>query len=272
MFENDNVLIPKETAWFGYYPDGAFEPIVPAHQTVLYTEDWIGLKALDDAGRVHFVNVSGGHLGISRSDMKRHVVPFLVDEASIQKHSNARVHGVPRTITQHYHRKQVAGSFIDETSNERILDGSSSYQWPSSVKNFFRELPCYTKAILSKYHRSPPFCEAPGFGMYPACGMYCSDENGNYDFTQQLLLPIGARCNVVPLLIYSCWLASNFEAQKWGVMITAFKCVLHDRIQLQRYPVLPNATRKLWHNQPNAFSTEIVKTWKSLSARNPKNS
>ncbi|KAB5574011.1 hypothetical protein DKX38_001205 [Salix brachista] len=140
MFENDNVLIPKETAWFGYYPDGAFEPIVPAHQTVLYTEDWIGLKALDDAGRVHFVNVSGGHLGISRSDMKKHVVPFLVDEASIQKHSNARVHGLPRTITQHYHRKQVAGSFIDETSNERILDGSSSYQWPSSVKNFFREL------------------------------------------------------------------------------------------------------------------------------------
>ena len=67
--------------------------------------------------------------------MKRHVVPFLVDEASIQKHSNARVHGLPRT--QHYHRKQVAGS---ETSNERILDGSSSYQWPSSIKNFFREL------------------------------------------------------------------------------------------------------------------------------------
>lgn len=140
MFENDNVLIPKETSWFGYYPDGAFKPIVPAHQTALYTEDWIGLKALDEAGRVHFVNVSGGHLGISESDMKKHVVPFLVDEASVEKYSNARAHGLPRTITQNYHRKQVAGSFIDETSNERILDGSSSYQWPSSVKNFFREL------------------------------------------------------------------------------------------------------------------------------------
>jgi hypothetical protein len=32
QFENDNVLIPKETSWFGYYPDGAFKPIVPAHQ------------------------------------------------------------------------------------------------------------------------------------------------------------------------------------------------------------------------------------------------
>ncbi|KAL9368837.1 hypothetical protein Peur_040036 [Populus x canadensis] len=141
MFENDNVLIPKETSWFGYYPDGDFKPIVPAHQTALYTEDWIGLKALDEAGRLHFVNVSGGHLGISESDMKKHVVPFLVDEASVEKYSNARAaHGHPRTITQNYHRKQFAGSFIDETSNERILDGSSSYQWPSSVKNFFREL------------------------------------------------------------------------------------------------------------------------------------
>jgi len=72
--------------------------------------------------------------------MKKHVVPFLVDEASVEKYSNARAHGHPRTITQNYHRKQVAGSFIDETSNERILDGSSSYQWPSSVKTFFREL------------------------------------------------------------------------------------------------------------------------------------
>ncbi|KAL3598666.1 hypothetical protein D5086_006584 [Populus alba] len=109
MFENDSVLIPKETSWFGYYPDGAFKPIVPTKETKLYTEDWIGLRTLDEAGRVHFVNVSGGHLGISKSDLKKHVVPFLVDEASVKKYSNARVHGLPGAITQNYHRKQVAG-------------------------------------------------------------------------------------------------------------------------------------------------------------------
>ena len=49
-------------------------------QTALYVEDWIGLKSLDDAGRVKYVSVPGGHLGISRSDMKKHVVPYLVDE------------------------------------------------------------------------------------------------------------------------------------------------------------------------------------------------
>jgi palmitoyl-protein thioesterase len=46
-------------------------------QTKLYTEDWIGLKTLDEAGRVKFVSVPGGHLRISRSDMKKYIVPYL---------------------------------------------------------------------------------------------------------------------------------------------------------------------------------------------------
>uniref|UniRef100_A0ACD5V2W5 Uncharacterized protein n=1 Tax=Avena sativa TaxID=4498 RepID=A0ACD5V2W5_AVESA len=83
MFESDAVIIPRETSWFGYYPDGAFEPVLPPQKTKLYEEDWIGLKALDDAGRVKFVSVPGGHLGISDSDMMKHVVPYLVDKPSV---------------------------------------------------------------------------------------------------------------------------------------------------------------------------------------------
>ncbi|CAM0149524.1 unnamed protein product [Urochloa decumbens] len=82
MFENDAVLIPRETAWFGYYPDGAFDPVLPPQKTKLYEEDWIGLKTLDEAGRVKFVSVAGGHLGISKGDMKKHIVPYLVDKSS----------------------------------------------------------------------------------------------------------------------------------------------------------------------------------------------
>lgn len=82
MFEQDTVLIPKETSWFGYYPDGAFEPVLPPQQTKLYTEDWIGLKTLDDAGRVKYISVPGNHLGISHSDMKQYVAPYLEEKAS----------------------------------------------------------------------------------------------------------------------------------------------------------------------------------------------
>lgn len=46
-------------------------------QTQLYTEDWIGLRALDEAGKVKFVRVPGNHLGISKSDMQGYVVPYL---------------------------------------------------------------------------------------------------------------------------------------------------------------------------------------------------
>uniref|UniRef100_A0A0A9FM12 Palmitoyl-protein thioesterase 1 n=1 Tax=Arundo donax TaxID=35708 RepID=A0A0A9FM12_ARUDO len=82
MFQDDAVLIPRETAWFGYYPDGAFDPVLPPQKTKLYVEDWIGLRTLDEAGRVKFVSVAGGHLGISKGDMKKHIVPYLEDISS----------------------------------------------------------------------------------------------------------------------------------------------------------------------------------------------
>ncbi|KAL5747042.1 hypothetical protein ACOSQ2_024339 [Xanthoceras sorbifolium] len=67
QFEHDTVLMPKETSLFGYYPDGSFNAVLPAQQTPLYTEHWIGLKTLDEAGKVKFINVSGGHLDISHT-------------------------------------------------------------------------------------------------------------------------------------------------------------------------------------------------------------
>ncbi|MED6125662.1 hypothetical protein PIB30_070714 [Stylosanthes scabra] len=90
MFEQDTVLIPKETSWFGYYPDGEFDPVLPPQETQLYIEDWIGLRTLDKAGRVHFISVPGKHLGISVEDMKKHVVPYLNDRSPAEvKNSKA---------------------------------------------------------------------------------------------------------------------------------------------------------------------------------------
>lgn len=82
MFEQDTVLVPKETAWFGYYPDGSFDTVLSPNKTELYIEDWIGLKTLDEAGKVKFINVSGGHLDISESDLKEYVIPYLLNQTS----------------------------------------------------------------------------------------------------------------------------------------------------------------------------------------------
>ncbi|XP_049377644.1 uncharacterized protein LOC125842398 [Solanum stenotomum] len=127
MFEHDTVLIPKETSWFGYYPDGAFEPILPAQKTQLYTEDWIGLKTLDDAGKVKYVKVAGNHLQISSSDMKKHVVPYLAGNASIDgSFSNVE--------------RMALHDLQDDASSIFTFEGSSSYKWPAPVNTFFAEL------------------------------------------------------------------------------------------------------------------------------------
>ncbi|KAL9246864.1 hypothetical protein vseg_020350 [Gypsophila vaccaria] len=97
MGEQDTVLVPRETSWFGYYPDGAFSPVLPAQETKLYTEDWIGLKTLDDAGRVKFVSVAGNHLRISDEDMKKHMVPYLMSNGS--KTYSYKVRGERKTLT-----------------------------------------------------------------------------------------------------------------------------------------------------------------------------
>lgn len=37
---------------------------------------------LDEAGKVKFLNVSGSHLEISTSEMKKNILPYLVDNVS----------------------------------------------------------------------------------------------------------------------------------------------------------------------------------------------
>ncbi|KAL0644940.1 hypothetical protein Bca4012_043231 [Brassica carinata] len=68
-FQDDKVIVPQDSSWFGFYPDGAFKPLLSAQQTKLYTEDWIGLKTLDDAGKVKFVSVKGAHIIMADLDV-----------------------------------------------------------------------------------------------------------------------------------------------------------------------------------------------------------
>ncbi|KAI5081367.1 hypothetical protein GOP47_0004550, partial [Adiantum capillus-veneris] len=79
MFENDKVLIPPETAWFGFYASNNLKNIVAANETDLYKDDWIGLRALDEAGKVTWLSLPGGHLHIKEAEMMTHVVPYLID-------------------------------------------------------------------------------------------------------------------------------------------------------------------------------------------------
>ena len=52
------------------YPDS---PV----KSPLYSEDWVGLKSLMDDGRVEFLEFSGGHLHITRDNIRQHVLPYI---------------------------------------------------------------------------------------------------------------------------------------------------------------------------------------------------
>ena len=46
-FTNDTVVVPRESEWFGFYGENG-KAIVPLENSPLYTEDWLGLKAMNE--------------------------------------------------------------------------------------------------------------------------------------------------------------------------------------------------------------------------------
>jgi len=48
----DSTIVPKESGWFSFYANGTQSTIVPLEEQQQYTEDWIGLRTLDERGKL----------------------------------------------------------------------------------------------------------------------------------------------------------------------------------------------------------------------------
>jgi palmitoyl-protein thioesterase len=55
-------VFPRDSTFFEFYATGSDSKIVPLHDSPIYKEDWIGLKQLDEKGRLVFIEVDGGHI------------------------------------------------------------------------------------------------------------------------------------------------------------------------------------------------------------------
>ncbi|KAL7647922.1 UNVERIFIED_CONTAM: hypothetical protein RMT77_001532 [Armadillidium vulgare] len=64
-FLQDSMVVPRESEWFGFYAPGQDEIVLPLRNTTLYQEDRLGLKILDEAGKLQFLTVDGDHLDFS---------------------------------------------------------------------------------------------------------------------------------------------------------------------------------------------------------------
>ena len=67
MFEDDDVVVPRISELFGFYKPGQTSETQNLYESPLYQEDWIGLKALNESGRLVSLSVAGNHLQFNES-------------------------------------------------------------------------------------------------------------------------------------------------------------------------------------------------------------
>lgn len=65
-FENDSMVEPKDSEWFGFYAPGQAKKVIPLQKTKLFTEDRIGLKTLYEAKKLDFLSTPGDHLRFTK--------------------------------------------------------------------------------------------------------------------------------------------------------------------------------------------------------------
>ena len=78
-FDQDSVVVPRGTEWFGFYELGQAQTMLNYNETQLYQEDWIGLKTLDENGKVDFLVSEGDHLQFSDKFLYDIIKNYLSD-------------------------------------------------------------------------------------------------------------------------------------------------------------------------------------------------
>ena len=70
MFEEDTVAVPKESAFFSEVNVTSGE-VTPLHERPIYKEDWLGLKQLNEQGKLDFNTAPGQHMHLSQKTLSK---------------------------------------------------------------------------------------------------------------------------------------------------------------------------------------------------------
>merc|ERR1711917_146819 len=76
MGSKDIVVIPRETSHFGFYRDGTSKPVVEMEETNLYEDDLLGLKKMNEDGKIHRYIHEGHHMSFSDEFFLEYIIPF----------------------------------------------------------------------------------------------------------------------------------------------------------------------------------------------------
>jgi len=80
-FLQDSMVQPKDSEWFGFYKIGQSTEIVDLQNSTLYTEDRLGLKEMDQQGKLHFLSVDADHLHITDAFFKTEIIDKYLKSA-----------------------------------------------------------------------------------------------------------------------------------------------------------------------------------------------
>ena len=80
----DTVISPKNSSWFEFY-DKEGRNIIPLKESDFYKNDNIGLRKLDEEGKLEFVEFREEHVLYNIVEYYEGIVDFFLDEEQKQK-------------------------------------------------------------------------------------------------------------------------------------------------------------------------------------------
>lgn len=75
---HDDIVVPRTSLWLGFYAPGQDTRIVPWNRSAAYQEDRIGLRTLDESGRVHRWSANCSNADLPRDDCKTQTYDIVV--------------------------------------------------------------------------------------------------------------------------------------------------------------------------------------------------
>ncbi|KAI8828367.1 hypothetical protein BJ741DRAFT_670320 [Chytriomyces cf. hyalinus JEL632] len=80
------MVVPAESSWFGFYNDDK-SGVVGMERQLLYAQGWIGVRWLNENGRLDRLSQPGGHMKFDEAFLNNTIIPTylantVVDAAS----------------------------------------------------------------------------------------------------------------------------------------------------------------------------------------------
>lgn len=88
VFKDDVTVLPKETGWFAEVNETTGE-VTPLRERLMYKEDWLGLKKLDEKGGLVFKSTKGKHMELNDKGLRDAFLRYFGREKNFEDSADA---------------------------------------------------------------------------------------------------------------------------------------------------------------------------------------